>query len=405
MARSERLPRRTVRTLAGALLALALLSGWNAANAGIPGKDRLPGVRVSKDHEQARKGLESDLPACGGSLVLFSGRDALAPLMLPLHRSRLLKELTVVLPVERELTAADVPAFRDSLEGNGTFLPGRDSLEAREGGLVATIEGLPVRYLPVVRVPEGTLRGLLAIDSAFVVPLYRNEKSTPLVDLPLRVVRTLESRKVEAIRAHVWDSTGSEGVPLEAGFTARLFRELLEGGSDALAGAAGEKWATLKEADEDRFFSRVSDAVPRYRKFLEAVPDDASTSYKLAFLAFTDLDAESATRWMERAAAADPAFERGYRELADFAIKKKLPDDADSILRFASERHPGNSLLAGSLAALRLERGIAAREAGNEEAAKAFLSGAASVEGADESLRRRARSLLETPGTVPRRPD
>jgi tetratricopeptide (TPR) repeat protein len=402
MSRTAKIGRMTARIVFIAALFLSgiLSAGPPVVSAGIIGRDPIREVSVIKSQNDAILRLKTDLPESRGSLVIVSGQDLIPGVFMPLFRSGELKRLLVVLPIERGLLPEELETLKKSWENYGTTAEDLKSLHLDNGVVRGTFLGKPFSYAPVTNIPDGDGVTLVAIDIAFPVALFLDEVRTPIVELPIRLVRTLEKRKVEARRVHLWDSTGRGDISLEYGFIPRLLADLVKNPESALSGDSGEKWATLGEAEHARFFVQYPEAEALYRKYLSYDPKDPSACYKMAFLSSRTEGIDASLEWVAKAVDLDAAYADAYQDLAVYAFKKGLIEDTEKVLVAGLKKLPENGVLATSLVEALIAKAKEADDAGEKKRAEAYLLRASQVPHADQGMRAHAKELLDRRGTV-----
>lgn len=381
--------------LAFAVLLLLLVVPATSTGAGVVGRDPLPSISTARTQQDAKERLEKGLPAAGGRLFLVSSHDYLGGLLLPLRKAGILKELVVLLPYDSVLTDAHLGQMREFLEKGGVPERERKELRLENGSFRGAIEGMPIVISTLTGLQKQEGEFLIVFDTAFLPAIYKNEVKTPMVDLAWRLLLTLSQRKVSGKAAVIFDAVGRPDFPLEHGYLAGLLREMLSAPGDFAAGPP-EKWRILQAAETAFFFSQYSDGMILYKKFLGKEPGDASACYKIAMMATRDLDVELALHWLVRAAEADPLYRRAFSEVAGYLFRKELFEGAEQVLLSGLSRFPKDPLLATNLSSLYLSRGEAAREAGDNAAARELYSLAAGVGGAEAGIAERAKSMADS---------
>jgi len=159
-----------------------------------------------------------------------------------------------------------------------------------------------------------------------------------------------------------------------------------------------EKWRILEAAETAFFFAQYAEGMTLFKEYLDKMPTDASACYKIALMAIRDLDVDLSLHWLVKAVEADPLYLRGFSEVAGYQFRKEMYEGAERVLLSGLSKAPKDPLLATNLSALYLSRGEAFREAGETGTALEFFSLAAGMEGAEPSVRDRARSMA---GSLP----
>ncbi len=351
----------------------------------------------SRSQEEAKAALEAALPGAGGRLVVVSPHDYLQSILLPLRRAGVLKDIVAVLPFDNALSGDDLRGVVSFLDRAGVPQEDRKTFSLSDGCVAGTIEGMPVRLCTLTTIPPQDARRILALDTAFLPAIYRNDVKTPMVDLAWKVVLTLRKRGMTAGEVVLFDATGRPDFPLEAGYLATLLREMLSD-PERFSASLPEKWRLLKAAETAYFFAQYDEGMALYREYLGKNPGDASACLRIALMAMRDLDVEMALQWINRAADASRVYRRAYAEVAEYVQRKELYEDAERILLAGLAKFPKDAGLATSLAATYLARGEDLRRRGDDEGAKELFGAAAGVEGAEPRMRERARALAGDAG-------
>jgi hypothetical protein len=387
---------RTAMTLPAFVLLLPWVVSASFADAGVVGRDPVA-VSIARSQQEAMTALEKGLPGAGGRALLVSPHNYLGTLLLPLRKAGLLKELVVLLPHDNVLTDGRLDELRGFLEKGGIPEGDRKGLRLENGSVRGAIEGMPVRISTLTALPKQEGEFLVVLDTAFLPAIYKNEVKTPMVGLARRLAVTLADRNVRGTSVVIFDAVGRADFSLEQGYLAALLREMLAapaGFKDDLP----EKWKILGAAETAYFFAQYSDGMALYKEYLGKAPGDASACYKIAMLAIRDLDVDLALHWLVKAAEADPLYRRAFSGVAGYLYRKELFEGAERVLLSGLSKAPEDPLLATNLSVLYMSRGEAARQTGDAGTARDFFSLAAGVEGAEQQIRDRARSLA---GSLP----
>jgi hypothetical protein len=364
------------------------------ADAGVVGRDPVP-VSIARSQQEAKAALEKGLPGAGGRVLLVSPHDYLGTLLLPLRKAGLLKELVVLLPHDNVLTEGHIEELRGFLEKGGIPEGDRKGLRLENGSIRGTVEGMPVRISTLTGLPKQEGEFLVVLDTAFLPAVYKNEVKMPMVGLARRLAVTLADRNVRGKSIVIFDAVGRADFPMEQGYLASLLREMVGAPGDFTSDLP-EKWKILGAAETAYFFSQYSDGMVLYKEYLGKAPGDASACYKIAMLAVRDLDVDLALHWLVKAVEADPLYRRAFSEVAGYLFRKELFEGAERVLLSGLSMFPKDPLCSTNLSALYMSRGQAAREAGDAQTARDLFFLAAGIEGAEQQMRDRARSMAES---------
>jgi len=380
------------------ILFLSLSPGTSRAGvAGLVGDAPLEAV-ILRSETEAKEEIGRSLAVTGGKILLVSPHDYLSRVLIPLRKRGVLTDLQVILPIEVAFGPDDLEGIRKKLEAEGVPEGDRSSFRWDNTTVSGRIDGMPVSIYTLPGYPRQEAPRLVVVDTSFFPAVYRNEVTTPMIGLVIRLARTLTSRNVTAGKVLILDALGRADFPLEHGFLPHLLKELL-GDPESFSRGLPERWAALAAADHAYFFAQYPEAVTQYREYMDlAGRVDPSACYKVALMTARDLDAAMALQWINKAAASDNVYRRAYGEAAEYLFRKELYEQAESILKGGLERFPRDPPLATALAALYIQRAEAIRDTGDEPGARAYLQLASEVEGASPLIKERLRSLSRPPG-------
>lgn len=381
--------------VAGILLAILLSSqGRGPAAAAVIGADPVGDARIVRSPDETLKALEEALPRSAGRLLLLSQYLYMEDLILPLAKRGILKELVVVLPSEKALGADALDGIRRSLAGEGVSPSDLETFTFDNGVVRGKLGRVPSSLSALPGIRDDPRPHTVAIDAFFLLGVYRSEASTPMVDLAGKLVVTLRSRKVDASSVILLDPALRAAFPLEHAVLALMLREMVVSPGD-FREALPEKWRTRKRADLLYFFLQAEEASDLYGAWYSNEPRDASAPYRVALLAAGELDVERSVRWMDKAASSDPAFRRGYLEIARRFEEKKRSGAAERILGDGLAKFPKDPLLSTALAGYLIGSGDAASAKGDRREAGRCYRKAALLEGADPGIREEAKSRMD----------
>jgi len=384
---SRRIRGRTARFLAGAsILILACFAGVETCRGGVIGKDAPALLRSERSLDVLSAGIGERVASRGGRLFSVSSRTFLEEIYLPLARAGRLKELFLLIPGQGALKEEDVTGIRDRLAAAGVPPADRGTFRLDDGTVRGVMEGVSVRIFPVTRVPAGDgVDAVLLVDPEFLLSLYGNEVKTPIVELARKLVVTLRDRNVRSQDVFLADLPPADDASLRYAFLPILLREMIAAPA-TFGETLPEKWEILQRAETAAFFAQSAEAVLLYRRYLDLAPGDASACYKIAMAAVRDLDDDMALHWLNRAAALDVRFVRGFRTASEYLAQRRLYDPAERILRAGTWAFPKDGALSTSLAAFLLMRGESILETGDVARAEEYFGMAAGVEGADRAV-------------------
>jgi tetratricopeptide (TPR) repeat protein len=194
----------------------------------------------------------------------------------------------------------------------------------------------------------------VVLDLSFLPPMYKDEVRTPFVDLPRKLLATIEDRGLDLSRLRLWVAD-RDRVPLAHGYLPNLASEMVRN-PGSFRGEIPRKWRELRQGEYLAFFSAYEEAVPHLQKYLEEVPEDPSVLFLLAQLHFVDREIERGLRFLHRAFKADAYYIRGHREAALQYFRKGELENAERVLRAGLLQDPFTPDLKQGLAYVLLEQ-------------------------------------------------
>lgn len=285
------------------------------------------GATVEIGTEAIRNSIGAS-PVGRADVLLFSPADHLQDLFLPLKRAGKIGRLDLVIPGQGILRGENLAAWKRYVSG---ISPGADNgFQLDNGTIVGEIDGLHVSVIPVARWKMVPLTGPVIFDLSFLFGMYQDEVRTPFIDLPRRLLATLDDRKVPLPSVILW-AANREEIPLSYGYIMKLAVEMFSGPENFRKGLP-RKWEELRQAEHFAFFSAYEEASNHFDNYLKEEPEDPSVLYKIALMRFVDRDVEQGLRFLRRASRADRYYIRAYVEVAGNYMEKREFDHAERVL-------------------------------------------------------------------------
>jgi hypothetical protein len=367
----------SARSLAAALLIAACLSlPWReAASAGDSSAERISG-----EGEIARKAL-AGLGNGDGVILIAPGLQYYAPL----GDQPWILSVVHVTPGKEPLSEAQFDGWKQAVPVpvvSPSFENGAISARAGNAGLLVSD---PAR----MRVPAE--RCVVILDTEFFIPLYENEVRGGMIDLSVKLYRTLVDRGAARFPLYVIDPLSNPSVPLQWAYLGEFWTEIWRRPA-AFRDGLPEKWRLRREAEVLAEFGQFEEAAERLDAARPYFPKDGSIDFQLARLSFWERETPEGIRFLVRAYRVDRRYLRGFGEFASWLVSKQRTGEADAVYRAGLALEKENPHLNQGLMRLLLER-AASRAATDPEEAKADLREVMSLPGPEE-LKRRAQAAL-----------
>jgi tetratricopeptide (TPR) repeat protein len=382
--------RCSILSISAMFIGMAFGTGASAGRIGLDPPKR---VQVVQSDKELKAVLDATLSGSEGKMFVLSQKNYMQDIHLPQARAGLLKDLAILLPTDKALNESVLPEIRHNLAESGMTQMDLQTF-AFDNGLFRGFAGhVPVRIFPLNRIPEmSDGRVLLVLDPMILLASYRNEQKTPITELARKLIVTLRDKKVVSDDIVLIDPEPIDDLTLRYGYLALLLREMIES-PGTFGDSIPAKWEILQQAEYAYSFARYPEAMNLYRSYLDKMPNDASACYKIAMMAARDLDGLTALQWLNKSAAVDARYRRGYVEAADYFEKKDMQEAAEQILLGGVSSYPKDSRLATSLAVLYVSEGQKAWESGDTEGAAEYFEMATSLQAADAVIKEKARKL------------
>ncbi len=273
--------------------------------------------------------------------------------------------------------AVSVPVISPSFE-NG-------AISARAGNAALRVVD-PTR----LRVPAE--RCVVVLDPEFFLPLYENEVRGGMIDLSVKLYRTLLDKGAARFPLYVVDPLSVPPVPLQWAYLGELWKEIWRRPA-AFRGDLPEKWRLRREAEVLAEFGQFEEAADRLDEARPYFPKDASIDFQQARLAFWDREVPVGIRFLNRATKVDARFLRGFSEFgAYFNSRERIPA-AEMVYRAGLRLRAGDAGLNAALMRLLLGRAESSLAA-DPDGARKDLEEAVTL-GVPDGMKEKARAMLE----------
>lgn len=359
-------------------------AGREAGGAGGPSAEKLPGVG-----DVAPKAL-AGLGAGDGVILIAPGLQYYAP--LGKHEGAL--SVIHVTPAKEPLSESQFDGWKNAVPVpvvSPSFDNGAISARAGNAGILVVDRAR-------MRVPAQ--RCVVILDPEFLVPLYENEVRGGMIDLSVKLYRTLVDKGAAGFPLFVVDPLSNPSVPLQWAYLAEFWTEIWRRPA-AFRDGLPEKWRLRREAEVMTEFGQFEEAAERLDAARRYFPKDGSIDYQRARLAFSDQEIPVGIRFLNRAAKADPRFLRGFSELGEYLEARGRVPAAEMVFRAGLRVRPDDRALNAALLRLLFDRADS-EQALDPEGARRDLSEAATLKVPD-AMKEQARTRLEKLGVPPQK--
>lgn len=341
------------------------ISGWVAAGILLAAAFAANADASATISGSAREALRDAFASCrnGEEVLLVAPGLNFYPLMKEGELSGRIVQLTpgtaALRNVQFESWKASLPVPAD----NAAFAGGR--ITARFGNTEVAVVALPSLGSPPGKI------GAVILDPSFFPTLYENEVRGGMIDLSLKLYKTLSDRKVSTSPLFVIDPLSVSSVPLHWAYLGELWREIWTS-PESFRDDMPARWKSRKNSEFVAEFGQFEEAAALLEEVRPAFPKDGSVDYQLARLAFWDKEIPEGVRHLNRATKADRRFLRGFAEYAAYLVSKERLPAAEVVLRAGLLIDPSDGTLNAAMLKHLLERSGDLREFDPEGAAAAL---------------------------------
>ncbi len=291
------------------------------------------------------------------------------------------------------LTPGKEPLSEDQFEGWKQAVPvAVISPSFENGAILARAGNAALRVVDPTRMKVPAERCVVVLDPEFFLPLYENEVRGGMIDLSVKLYRTLLDKGAARFPLYVVDPLSAPPVPLQWAYLGELWKEIWRR-PDAFRDDLPEKWRLRREAEVLAEFGQFEEAADRLDAARRYFPKDGSIDYQQARLAFWDREIPLGIRFLNRATKADPRFLRGFTEFgAYFAAKDRMPA-AEMVYRGGLRLRAGDAGLNAALMMVLLRR-AESEQVADPSGARKVLEEAVTL-GVPDGMKEKARGMLE----------
>ena len=233
------------------------------------------------------------------------------------HRAGLYRRVIWVVPAAGPVTSATLDEFRRIMaERRGYPEAALADFSATGEWFVGTIDGIPLTVTALENLDVGRERAVLNIDLSYFVgrqaedPAYR-----PGTASLLEFLRFLKTRRIAAECVTVNLASLRQAVPMDIRYYGEIISEALENPA-LLADPPPAVYALMIEAERELVAGKFGEAEARYAELTRRRGDSAGLFFSLAVARGFDGRAEGCREALLEAYRLDPAYLRGFFQLA-----------------------------------------------------------------------------------------
>lgn len=233
-----------------------------------------------------------------------------------------------------------------------------DTLSLTDETFSGTLRGVPFIATDLASVEPFKQPVIVHIDLGYFQPLYKNEVSTPLLDLVYKTLTTIKSKQLQVLAVTFSYGHIDDKISLGVRFVGDIISYLVEDPA-RLDQSMPINWRRQRDALYlDNFFQKEQIRGLFLKQELDA-PNEAWIKYNL-YRSVKSLKEEGlAMDYLEQAVALDPVYAIEYLELSALAYNQNDPNDARTLLDHAARAFPEDVFIELQLAQLDNETGKA----------------------------------------------
>lgn len=297
------------------------------------------------------------------------------------------------------LTPGQDPLVETQWDGWKKALPSpADSSSFRDGVITARIGRADISVSTLPQLTSAIDPAVVILDTGFFLPLYENEVRGGVIELSMKLYRTLSAKKNAGAPLLVMQPLADPSFPLQWTYLGELWKDLWQH-PEMFREELPLRWKVRKQAEFLAEFGQFEEAAALLEESRPHFPKDGSIEFQLARLAFWDRDIPIGIRYLNRAVKTDRRFIRGYSEFGEYFLSKERPDVTEMLLRAGLLQEKANRLLNIQLFKLLIER-VEERVGRDPEGARKDLAEALGLS-VPSDMRERARILEKKFPPVP----
>lgn len=266
-----------------------------------------------------------------------------APMILPgmavdtAIRNRWFKELAWALPLRDPSLEVNLEKFTEQLSQAG-FASDNEISSILETGRTfhGTLRDTAFRAAALPLLQELQQPVIVHIDLSYFQPLYKNEISTPLLDIVFNTLTTLKKMHLETLAVTISYGHLDSQISLDVRFLGDILAYLIEDPT-RLDQPIPTNWQRQRDALYLANFFQKDKVRELYEAQEKDAPEAAWVKFNLYRSAAEHKEGTKALDYLAEAVALDPIFALEYQDLSNTAYEKQRPDEALRMLELAAE--------------------------------------------------------------------
>ena len=275
--------------------------------------------------------------------------------------------LAWALPVRDPSMEVSLEKFTEQLSQSGIVNEEeQSSIELTERTFHGYLRNTPFRAaaLPILQGLQQPV--IVHIDLSYFQPLYKNEISTPLLDIVFNTLAILKKMHLKTLAVTFSYGHLDSKIALDVRFLGDVIAYLIEDPT-RLDQAIPINWQRQRDALYLANFFKKEELRKLYEDQEKESPDAAWVKFNLYRSAAVHKEGNKALDYLAEAVKLDHLYALEYEELSKIAYEKGRPDEALRMLTLASDAFPNDPLI-------KLQRAQLASELGEKEQALELLN-------------------------------
>lgn len=298
------------------------------------------------------------------SLRLATSDRSPSPIILPQMaidsalRNGFFSELAWALPIRDTEHELSLKKFREQLIGAGLINEDEsNSMSLEEEIFTASIRDIPFRAAPLSLIKGLQGPVIVHIDLSYFQPIYKNEISTPLLDIVKNVLLTLKTMHLQTVAVTFSHSHLDNQISLDVRFLSEIIASLIEGPSQ-LEQPIPSNWQRQRDALYLANFFQKEKIRELFLAQEQDAPEKAWIKFNLYRSAAEHKEGNKALDYLTQAVELDSMYALEYFALSDMAYEKKRPHESLRMLGLAAKSLPEDPIIKLQMAQLANELGM-----------------------------------------------
>lgn len=264
-----------------------------------------------------------------------------SPIMLPgmavdiALRSGWFRELVWALPLRDPAKELSLERLQSQLLSSG--IAGQDEISTftlNELNFKGTLRDTPFLAGALRQLKDITGPVIVHIDLSYFQPLYKNEISTPLLDIIFQTLQTLKEMNLETLAVTFSYGHLDSQMALDVRFLGDVISYLIEDPA-RLDQEIPLNWQRQRDALYLENFLQKGEIREIYLAQEKDAPDDAWIKFNLYKSAVSHKEGKQALGYLAQAVKLEPIYALEYFQLSSMAYDKNRPDEALRMLELA----------------------------------------------------------------------